>query len=395
MTGAEFAAASMTGWLTNTKFLGNELWRWLLLLGVLLASFIVGRILSYFLTRQADRLERRQVMPVFATLLRSIARPVPLLAFAGGMYVSSAFMMLTYEASRTVNGRTVTESKSLMEFYLNVCRTLAVIAVGWFIFRLVDVIEHYLRRWTSRTRTQLDDQLVPLVRKALRVFVVIVAGLFIAQNIFRWDIGALIAGLGIGGLALALAAKDTLANLFGSITIFADRPFQMGDRIKIRDYDGFVEEVGFRSTRIRTFFGHQVTIPNSVIAGEPVENVGRRPYIRRDLEITVTYDTPPEKLRRACEIIREMLTARAKDFPPDLPGWVHFMNFNSASLGIAVSYWHSLTKWEAYLNFTHDFNMELLRRFNEAGIEFAFPTQTLYLKQDSPLEAAVRIEGRK
>ena len=395
MTGAGSLAAVVTGWLTEAKFLGNEVWRWLLLLGVLLVSFIIGKVVSFVLTRQAERLQRREALPVVVMLLGSISRPTLLLIFAGGLYAAGTFMNLTYVTARVVDGRAVPETKSLMEFWLNVCRTIAVIAVGWFTFRLVDIIEFYLRRWTSKTRTQLDDQLVPLVRKALRVFVVIVAGLFIAQNIFRWDIGALIAGLGIGGLALALAARDMLANVFGSVTIFADKPFQMGDRIKIRNFDGFVEEVGFRSTRIRTFFGHLVTIPNSLIASEPIENVGCRPHIRRNLEITITYDTPPEKVQRACQIVRQMLDARAEHFPQDLPGWVHFMNFNSASLGIAVSYWYKLTDWEAYLNFTHQFNVELLRRFNEEGIEFAFPTQTLYLKQGLPIEAAIRVEGQK
>jgi MscS family membrane protein len=223
---------------------------------------------------------------------------------------------------------------------------------------------------------------VPLLRKTLRVFVVIIAALFIAQNIFRWDIGALIAGLGIGGLAFALAAKDMLSNFFGSVTIFADRPFQMGDRIMIKGYDGFVEEVGFRSTRIRTFFGHLVTVPNAVIASEPVENAGVRPYIRRNFEITITYDTPPEKVRQAMDILYEMLAARKDQFPPDLPGWVHFMNYNAASLGIAVTYWFGSTDWKEYLDFTSEFNLELLGRYNEAGIEFAFPTQTIYVKKD-------------
>jgi MscS family membrane protein len=331
MTGGYILAQVGTSWFTKVKFLENEPWRWLLLLGTLLVSFVVGKIISFVLSRQSQRLERRGVMPVVAMLLKIISRPALLLVLAGGLYVASTFMNLTYVTYRQVDGETVAERKSLVDFWLNVCRTIAVIAVGWFIFRLVDLIEFYLRRWTSKTETQLDDQLVPLVRKSLRAFIVVVAGLFIARNIFRWDIGALIAGLGIGGLALALAANDMLANLFGSVTIFADRPFQMGDRIKVRDFDGFVEEVGFRSTRIRTFFGHVVTVPNSVIANEPVENVGRRPYIRRNLEITVTYDTPPEKMRRACQIVREMLESRAEHFPPDLPGWVHFMNFNAGT----------------------------------------------------------------
>ena len=250
-----------------------------------------------------------------------------------------------------------------------------------FIFKLVDVLEFFLLRWTSKTETTLDDQLVPLIRKTLRVFVVIVAGLFIAQNIFAWDIGALVAGLGIGGLAMALAAKDALSNLFGSVTIFSDRPFQLGERIKIAGHDGTVEEVGFRSTRIRTLMGHLVVLPNSMVANEAVENIGRRPYLKRVLDVTVTYDTPSEKLQRGVEIIREMLEARKEHFAPEMDPRVYFSDFNSASLNIVVYYWFAPPDWWEYLEFNHEFNMELLRRFNEEGIEFAFPTQTLYVKK--------------
>lgn len=378
--------AAWTDVLVKEKFLGNELWRWLALLGALLASLVLGKIVSFILEHQAKRLAKQERLPLVAMVLQGMAGPVKLLFLAGGLYFAGQFMILKYQRDEEV----IFDAGA---FWDQVTRTIAVLAAAWFIFKLVDIIELFLKKWTSRTRTPLDDQLVPLIRKTLRVFVVIVAVLFIAQNVFEWNIGALIAGLGIGGLAFALAAKDMLANLFGSITIFADRPFQMGERIKVRDYDGTVEEVGFRSTRIRTLQGHLVTVPNSVIADEPVENIGRRPTIRRVFDVTVTYDTPPEKVTRGIDIINEILEARKDHFPADFPPRVYFSDFNAASLNIVVYYWFSPPNWWEYLAFNHDFNMELLRRFNEAGIEFAFPTQTLYLKQDSPLSAEVRLEG--
>ncbi len=388
----ESILASWTDVLTESKFVGNTLVQWLGLLGVLLGSFIVGKIVSFVLGRQGKRLEQREKVYLLAATLRSLAGPAGLLILAGGLYAASIFMNLTYiqivtkevvdEAGRTVT-ETDSQTKTLLPFWLNICRTVAVLAATWFIFKLVDVIEFFLKKWTSRTETTLDDQLVPLVRKTLRVFVVIVALLFIAQNIFEWNIGALVAGLGIGGLAFALAAKDMLANLFGSATIFADRPFAMGERVKIGEHDGLIEEVGFRSTRIRTLAGHLVTIPNATVANEMIENIGRRPYIKRVLDVTVTYDTAVEKVQRAVDIIREMLDTRAESFPPDKPGRVYFNDFNPASLNIVVYYWFTPPDWWEYLKFNHQFNMELLRRFGEEGIEFAFPTQTLYLKKDS------------
>ncbi len=377
MTTATLAASIWTDWLFEVRFLENAVWQWLALLGALLVAFVVGKVVAFALGRQGERLRQSGRAPAVGTILSGMSRPSVMLALAGGLYLASTFMTLD----------AVTYG-----FWLNACRTIAVLAFGWLIFRMVDVLELYLRRWTSRTRTALDDQLVPLLRKTLRVFVVVVAALFIAQNIFHWDVGALIAGLGLGGLAFALAAKDLLSNLFGSITIFADRPFQLGDWVRISGTEGIVEEVGFRSTRIRTFYGELVTMPNATVADSPVQNVSRRPFIRRNLNVTVTYDTPPQKLRRAIGIVREMLDARRDHWAPDRPAKVHFSDFNADSLNLLVVYWFIPPDYWESLAFNHDFNMELLDRFNAEGIEFAFPTQTLYLKQDSPLSADVIVK---
>jgi len=364
----------------NQRFLDNTPLQWLGLLGILLGSLVVGKIISFIIQRQADRLGQVEKLNALSMLLKSARRPAGMLVLAGGLYLAVGVGVI----------RVPQESQ---KFWLQVCEAIAVLAAGWFIYRLVDIVELFLVRWTGKTETTLDDQLVPLVRKSMRVLVVIVAALFIAQNVFRWDIGALIAGLGIGGLAFALAAKDMLANLFGSVTIFADRPFHMGDRVKVGGYEGTVEEVGFRSTRIRTLTGHLVTLPNAMLANEPVENVTRRPFIKRTLQISVTYDTPPEKIRRAIEIVREMLDARTEHFADDKPARVFFGDFAAASLDLVIYYWYVPPEWWDYLAFNHDFNMELLRRFNEEQIEFAFPTQTLYVKQDSPFVADIRHGG--
>jgi len=375
-------------------FLGNKLWQWLALLGILLLSFGVGKVVSFVLQRQGQRIGAAAHLRLLGMLLRSLSGPAGMLILAGGLYLAATVMNLTYVTQETTtDGEVVSVAHDLTGKWIDICKAVAVLAAGWFVYRLVDIVEFFLLRWTSRTETLLDDQLVPVIRKALRVFVVIVVLLFIAQNIFKWNVGALVAGLGIGGLAFALAAKDALSNLFGSVTIFADRPFQMGDRMVIAGHDGFVEEVGFRSTRLRTLMGHQVVIPNATVASETVENIGRRPYIKRVLNVTVTYDTPPEKVQRGVEIIREMLEARKEHFPEDLPPRVYFDDYNAASLNIVVYYWFTPPDWWEYLAFNHDFNMALLERFNAEGIEFAFPTQTLYLKQDSPVWADVRIGG--
>jgi MscS family membrane protein len=364
------AGGGLLDFLTTNKYLGNELWRWVALFGLLLAALIAGKAVSYFLQSQADGLKRSGRHKVAGAFLQSIAGPVTLVLLGLAFYLAARWELVLLE-------------ETVSNFWLGVSNTVIALGAGWFVFRVVDVVEVLLRRWSSRSETLLDDQLVPLIRKTLRILVVIVVAMFIAQNIFAWNIQSILAGLGIGGLAVALAAKDTLSNLFGSVTIFADRPFAMGDFIEVDGKTGVVEEVGFRSTRIRMLTGNQLIVPNSVIASQAIENIGRRPSIRRVLEISVTYDTPPDKLARGVEIVKGMLAARSDHWMEDMPPRVYFSEFAAANLTIVVYYWFTPAVWWDYMEFNHAFNMELLERFNAEGIEFAFPTQTLYLKKES------------
>ncbi|MFB3890750.1 MAG: mechanosensitive ion channel family protein [Phycisphaerae bacterium] len=367
------AADNWAASLLDARVLGNSLAQWAGLLGVLLASLALSRIVGWAITRQAARCAANSRLEVLGLLLRGVIGPAKLLILAGGLHVAGQFLTL----QKVEQGQLALDLKA---FWRQVVTTLAVLAAGWFIYRLVDIVEHYLHRWAARSETSLDVQVVPVIRRTLRVLVVIAVGLFIAQNVFDWNVGALLAGLGIGGLAMALAAQSMLADLFGSVRIFADKPFRAGDLVKIKDYQGSVEEAGLRCTRLRLLDGSVVTLPNAVVASGPVENLSLRPSFRRILNVTVTYDTPPARLQLGLEIIRRMLDARKDHFPPDMPPRAYFSDFNADSLGIFIIYWFTPTDWWAFQQFNHDFNMELLTRFNEQGIEFAFPTRTVYVR---------------
>jgi MscS family membrane protein len=398
----------MWTWLTETEFLSNSVLTWTKLFVVVLGSLVIGKMLSFCLERHAKKLDS---IPGWLTLeitLRAVHRPIMLMIFALGLKISRSFMVLTQQAPRwkLADGAVIDTppaegiaASPFMEtvhdfgpWWDQAVVIVFSVSVGWLIYRLVDVVERVLSRFAARTDTLLDDQLVPLIRKTLRIVVVIIAGLYIAHNVFNANIGALVAGLGLGGLAFALAAKDALANLFGSLMILSDRPFHLGDRISAGGVVGNVEEVGFRSTRIRTLDGHLVTVPNATLANANIENVSERPTLKRVLNVTVTYDTAPEMVQRGIDILREMLEARKAHLDPESPARVYFNDFNAESLNIIVYYWFTPAEWWDFLEFNNDFNMELLRRYNEEGIEFAFPTQTLYLKSDGSLQADLAIQ---
>jgi MscS family membrane protein len=205
----------------------------------------------------------------------------------------------------------------------------------------------------------------------------------IAENILDQNVKSLLLSAGVGGLAIALAAKDTIANFFGSITIFADRPFQVNELVKINGHYGSVEEVGFRSSRIRTLDGHLVTIPNSTIANTEIENVGQRPFIRRTSNLTITYDSGAKKTQKAVEIVKEVLSKVPEiNSDSDRPPRVYFNDFNDWALNIYMSYWVKPPDYWLYHEVNERVNFQIMKLFEAEGIEFAFPSQTLYLKKE-------------
>jgi len=361
------------------KFAGNEIWRFAAVFAVVLAALIAGRILRYFLDQQIKRLEKREEKTLLAALIKSIVQPAQLAILAKALLIGKAFVRF---APPDQPGAGLTST--IEGYWIPLCNALFAVALAWWFYKLVDIIELYLLRWADKTETKLDDMLIPVIRKALRITIAIIAALFILQNVLDQKVTTILAGLGVGGLAVAIAARDTIANFFGSLTIFTDRPFHVGDRVRIENYDGFVEEVGFRSTRLRTLEGHLVTVPNANVTNTSLENISRRPYIRRKDSITVTYDTPPAKIERACQIIRNILNAVPElNGEPELMPRVYFDRFNDWALNIVFYYWLKPPDWWRFLQIGHEVNIAIMKAFEQEGIEFAFPTQTLYLKQES------------
>lgn len=348
------------------EIMGNTLWRIMALFGVILLSLLAGKIAKYFLERSGARFEAGGRI-LAATTLKALGKGAVFLFASFGIATALTILKLKY---------------TLAEISNTLSAILLTLGVGYFFYWLAEIPGVWLARVAVKTESRLDDMMVPILRKSLRVTVFILTMVQIAQILSDKPITSIIAGLGIGGLAIALAAQDSIKNFFGSIILFSDKPFEIGDRIVIDGHDGPVEEVGLRSTKIRTLAGHLVTIPNGELANKTIQNIGKRPYIRRLLNITITYDTPLEKIDCALAILKEILDdheGMREDFPPR----VYFSDFNADSLNIMVIYWYHPPDYWAYMEFTEKFNKEVFRRFDQEGIDFAFPTRTLYLAGDS------------
>ena len=342
----------------------NELWRIFALFGCLLLTFTAGKVLKYLLSKRAEQIKESR--PVVSIGMQGAGKSAPLLAFSIGLSSGTSFLILGGASG----------------FVQTSVAVIFTLAVAYAVFSLVEVLTTLLIRRAEKTESKMDDMLAPILSKSLKATIIVLTIVQIAQILSGKEITSILAGLGIGGLAVALAAQDTLKNFFGSVVLLSDKPFEIGDRINVDGHDGPVESVGLRSTRIRTLDGHIVTIPNGELANKAIWNIAKRPYIRRLFHITITYDTPPAKVREAKAIIEEIL-ANHEGMSPDFPPRCYFNDFKDAALNLICIYWYHPPAYWDFLAFTENVNLQILERFNAAGIDFAFPTQTLHLAGDS------------
>lgn len=347
-----------------TDFIGGQ--QWLAIFLVMLVSFIFERI-CLFLFKRISWITRKTKTDLDDHIIAKASRPIGNYILLLGFYIIIQILKLP---------KAPVDIKSII---LTGIKIAVVINTIWLLIRLTDVLGRYLFSKAGKTSSRLDDQLIPIFQKTVKVFLYILGFIYIIQA-FGYSISGVLAGLGIGGLAVALAAKDTLANLFGSITLITDRPFRVGDWIRVGDDEGYVEQIGFRSTRIRTFPKTQITIPNSVIANTSINNFSRMPKRRVKMTVGVTYETTADQMEVVVNKIRDLL----RDHPDVDPEFfmVNFTDFGGSSLDILVYYFTKSTKWAHYLQVRQEINLSIMRVIEESGLSIAFPTRTVYLKSE-------------
>jgi len=352
--------SQLPGWLRDQVF-GVQYWQYLALFLIVLVGLVVRKIIQVVVASRvrslADKVGQR-----WATRL------VDVFASPGATLVMAVLFWLAYPELGLADA-----AAQVMRV---VVRMLVVVSIVWSLYRLVDVLGEKMAEKAAATESKLDDQLVPLVRKTLKVITVIAGVLFILQNL-DVNVASLLAGLGIGGVAVALAAKDTIANFFGSIMIFVDRPFQIGDWVVVEGAEGIVEEVGFRSTRIRTFYNSLITMPNAKFTETKIDNYGARTYRRTYVTLNLTYDTTPEQMQAFVEGIRAIV--RANPFSRKDYYEIHMSGFGAHSLDVMVYIFFKVPNWSAELRERHNVYLEIMRLARDLGVQFAFPTQTLHV----------------
>lgn len=346
------------------EFLGITVKTYALSFAAIFAGFAARWILNGFLFKMiaASKKTRTELDDI---VFKALEKPGGWACVITGIYAATIMLPLPVEP---VNVRKFADSLSASAF----------VALGiWLCVLIFDSLMDYWSRSAESTESKLDDQLVPIVRSSGKTFLTLIGIMLFLQNM-GYSITSLLAGLGLGGMAVALASKDTIANLFGSIVVFVDRPFHVGDWIEMNGIEGTVEEVGLRTTRIRTFANSLITVPNASLTTTAINNWSRMRKRRIKMTIGVKYDTPPAKLEQAVQKIRDIISADdniRNDFY-----LVNFDSFGPYSLDIFVYCFTATTVWGEFLQAKQDFMLKVMRAFEELGVEFAYPTQTLHVE---------------
>lgn len=330
---------------------------WVTAIAIAAGAWFVGKALYWVFSVALKHLARRTRTRADDVILETIGHPVVVLVTILGFYI--AFERLEFTGA-------------IAHYGGHAFKAAWALAVTWLVVRIVGALLHeYLLPYAKeRGVTSMDASVEALTVRSVSLLIWGV-GIISALNNAGYNVNALLAGVGISGLALAMAAKDTVANVFGGITVFTDQPFRTGDRIRIAGYDGYVQRVGMRSTRIRTIEGPIVVVPNFKFTDSVLENVSEQATQRVKHELGLARTTSPERLERALAVLNELVDAHQADLMPERVA--SFSALKDQSLVITFIY--HVRKERPLEKVQSRIHLDLVRRFAEEKLEFAYPTQ--------------------
>jgi len=347
--------------LFKTTYYGNTVEQWLFVLVLILIVAIGGKVLYWLFSTVIKKLTKKTKTKIDDIIIDMIEEPIIFAVSITGIWFAIKFLNMGEKISSVAG---------------NIFQALIILNLAWLFVRTFDALfEEYVKPLIDKSENDLDDQIMPIVRKGVK-FIIWTVAILVALNNAGYNITALLAGLGIGGIAIAMAAKDTLSNILGGITILVDKPFMIDDRVKVNGYDGFVTEIGLRSTRLKTLEGRVITIPNSKFAEGAIENVTVEPSRKVVLNLGLVYDTTPKQMDKAMKILKDIAKKNKKVEEKVL---LSFNQFGDSAMNILFIYY--IKKGANILETQTEMSMEILKQFNKNKLDFAYPTQTIFTKK--------------
>ncbi len=356
----------MTSWeFLQYSYFGNTVQNYLIAVGIFVVSLIVAGILSILVRKVLVKLCKKTETKLDDIIIEIINKVLVFIIVLMGVYFGLRALVLP----QNIFG--VVEKTVQVIFIIKVFQGITIL-VDFF-------ISEYVARYLA-VKKGFGIGLSRLLTRIVNIGIWIIATSMVL-NLFGYDIGAIIAGLGIGGLAIALAAQDPLGNFFSSLSIVADKPFKVGDWIKFDNYEGIIKDIGMRTTDIETFFGTTLSIPNNHLAKAIVENVSKRRSIRADGTIGLVYGTSPKNIQKGIDMIKDILK-KEKSVTNDFRAF--FTEYGDSALKIDYTYYVKKPEdWTFFLKAKNKINLRIKEEFDKTGLEMAFPTQTIYLNKQS------------
>ncbi len=366
----------------DVKFLdqvywGNSVKSYILFFGIILLALIFKKIFSKIISRLLFTFFQKFSKGVKVDkFLELLMKPIEFLIGIIIFYI--AINQLSYPLNLVIFKRIVDKiayTITIIDVVDKIFLTLVILSGFRILLRIIDFISHIFTYKASLTDSKTDDQLVPFMRELTKILTIIIGVFVVMGVVFNMNVATIVAGLGIGGLAIALAAQDTLQNLLGSFTIFADKPFIVGDLVHVADYDAVVEKVGFRSTTVRTLDKTLVIIPNKKMIDSPLENLTLRNLRRVKFNVGVLYGTSPSIIKKITEEIKTYLDEHHET---SMDALITFDGFGASSLDIQVLYYIEIVDYNIFMKIKEEVNYKVMEIVLNNGAEFAFPSRTIY-----------------
>ena len=369
----------------QTEFLGNSLQDYCWFLGAIVVGLLFKKLFSRYLSRLLYKVIGKKDIEIGVEKFNELlSKPIGLFIMLSIIYLGASHIQ--YPPSWNLGN---VEEFGLKMMVSKVYALIYVISIFWILLKVIDYVGLILFARAEKTENKMDDQLIPFIIEIAKILTYIFALFIIMGNVFNVNITALATGLGIGGIALAMASKESLENLLGSFTIFFDRPFTVGDMVTVGSVTGRVEKVGFRSTRIRTLDRSLVTVPNKKMIDAELDNLGMRPIRRVKFSVGLTYHTSIEQIKKIVADMQTMIdnhprTTNAEGKKSkDKEGKVRFDEFGDSSLNIFVLYYVDSPKWADLIDVRQDVNYKIMEIVKKHNSDFAFPSTTVYLQQNN------------
>ncbi|MCH6264977.1 mechanosensitive ion channel family protein [Neobacillus citreus] len=330
-------------------------------IGILVVFILFRNLFTKYVFQLIVKLTRKTPTEFLTQICLSFERPLGWAFIIVGLYLAMDYFPFMEQQNA---------------LFIKFLRSMIIVLITWGLFNLSSPSTGILISVNEKMNNKIDLILLPFISRTIRVIIIAISISIIGQE-FNYDVNGLVAGLGLGGLAFALAAKEAVGNLIGGVVIVTEKPFSIGDWIKTPSVEGIVEDINFRSTKVRTFSQALVTVPNATLANEAITNWSRMGKRKIDFHLGLNYKTTKEELERVVRRIEQLLRTHEEIHPDTI--MVAFDHYNESSLDVLIYFFTNSTVWAEHVKIKHEINLEIMAILEEEAVEIAFPSRTLYV----------------